>query len=305
MENDIKRFIVCPQVVVYPGILKNTQDILKMVKRSEIVKEKIHNIPPSGPWLESGLSTQFDGPRGGTYEYEDEDSILQKSVINNIQDVYDIVVKDFFNYYGPDNLWPDFIKNWDTSNYDFWRSSGISFLKYDQKDYSYDPVNGKHHIAMHFHTDTNSKNLNSAGNKLVVTVTMYLNDDYDGGEICYIDNATGKSYMYKPKAGDVTVFPSGEPFLHGVFPQYGSERYLLRMFLMYNFPGTSEWLEEKSKHETEIWDKMEKERLNFLRQNGDIQRQVIFPGQKPDADFEGQIIYMKEDPIKVIIGYKN
>lgn len=303
--NNIKKFIICPQVVVYPGILKNTEDVLKMIKKSEVVKEKIHNIPPSTPWNGPGTATKFVGPRGGTYEYEDEDSILQRSVLTNIANIYDVVIKDFFNEYKTEYKWPDFIKNWDLLNDNFWKKTGGVFLKYGNNNYEHDPVNGKYDLAMHFHTDAHSKNLNSGGPKHVLTVTMYLNDDYTGGEICYIDNATGKSYMYKPKVGDVTVFPSGEPFLHGVFPQYGSERYLLRMFLLYDFEGTEEWNRERLKYDKDTWSKMENKRLETLQKTGDTRRQIIFPGEKEDKYFIGEKIYMQEHPIKINIDYTN
>lgn len=122
-------------------------------------------------------------------------------------------------------------------------------LKYDikTKEYYENDSHGGHNRTMGFHTDRHHFDLDSRGSKLILTVTMYLNDDYEGGEICFFDNSTGNQYSYKPKPGDVTVFPSGEPYFHSVLPAYNAERYLARMFLMYKYPGSEEWLtNEKS-----------------------------------------------------------
>lgn len=222
--NNIKKFIICPQVVVYPGILKNTEDILKMIKKSEVIKEKIHNIPPSTPWYESGTATTFAGPRGGTYEHEDEDSILQKSVLTNIANIYDVVIEDFFNEYKEKYIWPDFIKNWDILDDNFWTKTGIVFLKYSNKDYQHDPVNGKYGLAMHFHTDANSKNLNSGGLKHVLTITMYLNEDYEGGEIEF----PNQKFKYKAKSGSAVIFPSaGTEMVHRINQVKNGTRYTM------------------------------------------------------------------------------
>ncbi len=53
------------------------------------------------------------------------------------------------------------------------------------------------------------------GPKQIITYTIYLNDDYEGGEIDFVDEENKKVFVYKPKKGDITVFPSGRPFWHG------------------------------------------------------------------------------------------
>jgi predicted 2-oxoglutarate/Fe(II)-dependent dioxygenase YbiX len=44
----------------------------------------------------------------------------------------------------------------------------------------------------------------------VMSAVMYLNDDYEGGELHFL----GQDILIKPKAGSVILFPSKEPFYH-------------------------------------------------------------------------------------------
>lgn len=54
-----------------------------------------------------------------------------------------------------------------------------------------------------------------------VSVSAYLNDDYDGGEIEF--NHFGISH--KPTAGDIIVFSSSHPYMHRVKPVLSGTRY--------------------------------------------------------------------------------
>lgn len=46
--------------------------------------------------------------------------------------------------------------------------------------------------------------------RLRYSMVLYLNDDYEGGEL-YFEN---HNIMVKPEAGSLAIFPSSEPFLH-------------------------------------------------------------------------------------------
>jgi hypothetical protein len=56
------------------------------------------------------------------------------------------------------------------------------------------------------HTDWNEDQ-----SSLEYSFVVYLNDDYEGGEI-YFSN---QDIKVKPKAGSIILFPSKEPYLHG------------------------------------------------------------------------------------------
>lgn len=54
---------------------------------------------------------------------------------------------------------------------------------------------------------------------------IYLNDDYEGGEI-YFSNAN-PHIVLKPEKGMLVVFASGDGYMHGVKAAYGNTRYTM------------------------------------------------------------------------------
>ena len=78
-----------------------------------------------------------------------------------------------------------------------------------------------------FHSDYFDQDMDTPGYKLIFTVMIYLNSDYEGGEICFWDG--GKIVGYKPEPGDIIAFPSCEPFYHGVLNINNNNRYAIRM----------------------------------------------------------------------------
>jgi predicted 2-oxoglutarate/Fe(II)-dependent dioxygenase YbiX len=87
----------------------------------------------------------------------------------------------------------DYINIFDLTNSELVGDSWI-LLKYDKEDFF------KSHVD------------NGVMFPRIVSVTGYFNDDYDGGEISY-DKFNIK---YKPKAGDVIIFPSDYVYSHEV-----------------------------------------------------------------------------------------
>lgn len=60
-----------------------------------------------------------------------------------------------------------------------------------------------------------------------LTGLIYLNDDFEGGEIQfnYILDEEGKPFKYKPKAGEIIYFPPHEAYTHEVLPVTKGTRY--------------------------------------------------------------------------------
>ena len=117
--------------------------------------------------------------------------------------------------------------------------------------------------AMSFHTDFVTPEKEMAGYKFIISTTAYLNDNYENGEICFIvDN----NYIsYKPKKGDVIVFPSTPPFYHGVRKAKGSDRFMIRGFWKYYSEASKEWIDNQKTYGKEKWFEMEQNRLNIER----------------------------------------
>jgi hypothetical protein len=105
-------------------------------------------------------------------------------------------------------------------------------------------------MTLPFHTDFYQREEFEPGLKAEYTVTMYLNDDYDGGEIDFrifneretemrvvdgemVSTTEGEEIpkiVYKPQAGDIIIFPSRVPFYHGVRRVSTGTKYFARMF---------------------------------------------------------------------------
>lgn len=58
-------------------------------------------------------------------------------------------------------------------------------------------------------------------------VVLYLNDDFEGGEIFYPEF----NFSYKPKANSLIIHPAGQLYRHGVNEVIGNTRYSLAFFL--------------------------------------------------------------------------
>lgn len=56
-----------------------------------------------------------------------------------------------------------------------------------------------------------------------VSLLIYLNDDYQGGELLF----NRLNYTYKPRTGDLVLFPSGNLFLHQSLPITRGTKYAL------------------------------------------------------------------------------
>lgn len=283
---------ILPNIIVYNNLLNDKDECLSTVKLTESYTEKTHAISPWEDWYANwkGSISLLDLFIMKEIIDTDNDAVLQKKLIDNLIKGYDQVCKDYLSSHKDTSKWPDFIEDWDFSNKDRWMVSGISFLKYDQPNSELDG------LAMNYHTDLHHEDQESRGTKQIITVTFYLNDEYEGGEISFYDDETNAVYNYKPKAGDVTVFPSGRPYYHGVLPFSGAPRYLVRMFLLYRHDGSQEWLDNELKFGKEKWAEMEKDRLHKSWKATENLLKISYDNNiDPNDHF--RTVYVTKDPV--------
>lgn len=57
---------------------------------------------------------------------------------------------------------------------------------------------------------------------LKYTIVVYLNDDYEGGEL----HLKNQNFTLKPKAGSLVIFPSQEPYIHESKPVISGMKYM-------------------------------------------------------------------------------
>lgn len=72
-----------------------------------------------------------------------------------------------------------------------------------------------------------SNHSDDAGSQIrKISTTLYLNEDYSGGEI-FFDKI---NFLYKPKMGDLIIFPSSFPFSHEAKPVIAGTKYCVIKF---------------------------------------------------------------------------
>ena len=131
-----------------------------------------------------------------------------------------------------------------------------SFSKYDS-----DLDLLKNNMTMQYHTDYLISERAMPGDKFFLTCTTYINDDYDGGDICFYINGT--FINHKPKAGDILIFPSALPYYHGVKTVKNGNKFFVRNFITYPFDGTREWLSKQREFGAVRWADKERDRLAY------------------------------------------
>lgn len=241
-----------PKIHVYKGLLNNCEELVDILKKAEEDPETTYLFKDWKPW------SFF-----GTYVYQINNDAIHSGIkddkLEKEINYLEMVKKAFFDSTS------DFLKEYNLELPGDWKMMGPSFSRYTSDDKEEGRV-GKG-MSMSRHTDYVPWMKDVPGYKFALTCTMYLNDNYDGGEISF---KIGDQYIdYKPVAGDVVVFPSGHPeflaeehpYLHGVKKISNNTRYLIRCFYQFYYPGSQEWLDNQNKYGEELWNQMEEERI--------------------------------------------
>lgn len=243
-------------IFVYKNHFKDIHNTLDVIKRSESQSKDFH-ISAWKSWGTFGTMAQshFGILNHNSIKLDDKNIYSeQREVIQEIERVYLQVARDYIDSCKDSVVWPDFVTDFSLTGKN-WKISSVDILKHR--------VDPDKIIAMHYHTDQSFWRMEDDSKKHILTVTVYLNDNHEGGEISFAHKGEeGISVTtFKPEAGDVVVFPSFSPYFHGVLPILKDEKYLLRMFYFWDYPGSPEWLDNQRIHGKEVWDEMEKKRL--------------------------------------------
>jgi hypothetical protein len=201
-------------------------------------------VPPEDfEWFESNKHSLIN----------DKDSINQRSALNSIRKAYKKVLLDYIKDWGADESF-DKVNNFNLKD-GSWQIPNFGILHHSKTpdDYS---------MSMTYHTDTHQYDTERGGNHFILTITMYLNDDYEGGELTFLNEDDGDVIHYRPKAGDITVFPSAVPYWHGVERVESGDRYLVRTFLAKEFEPSDLWKKNAEHYGLEEYKKMEYERIS-------------------------------------------
>lgn len=122
---------------------------------------------------------------------------------------------------------------------------------------------------MNYHTDYQQERYKIPGDKMHTTTLFYLNDDYKGGEIKFIELDENQEiiwdYTYKPKAGDVLVFSSMPPLYHGVNVIQTNEKYFIRTYWRFKEKPNQNWIDGVQKYGEKEWREMKEKEAKEVR----------------------------------------
>lgn len=126
---------------------------------------------------------------------------------------------------------------------------------------------------MFFHTDYPRDRIGEPEPKASLTVTMYLNEDYNGGDLVFkINNKDGSTtdFSHKPAPGDIVVFPSRDPYYHAVKKVSNGFKYFVRNFWQRYEEASEDYLEGiaqcTTEEETDAFLRARRKKLNMEHQ---------------------------------------
>lgn len=251
-----------PKIDVYRNVLSDPSELYEIMNKSEKTSNGEYFLKTWDPWAHFGTYTQKK--TAGEYPESIVDSemfIKEKKFVEEIEEAYNKVILDY-------------VKRHNIELPEGWHFSGCSYSKYHAK---IDTL--QNNMTMQYHTDHITSQKDMPGDKFFITCTMYINDDYDGGDIeFYVD---GKFINHKPQAGDILVFPSTEPYFHGVKTINTNEKFFVRNFIMTPHNGTEEWLANQRRYGAYRWAKMEAERIDH-----DDKRNMVYFQDGKEVSYE-------------------
>lgn len=231
-------------ILVYRDVVSDIQDLYRIVRESEERKTGEYFLAKWDKWSKFGTYSQnkwnkedIDSSKKGTI-YDEE-----KYFADKVDFFYKICLKDYL----------------DRTKIDLPESSWFGPPSYCKYDKDIDILDNN--LTMQYHTDYIIGLKDVPGDKFYITCTMYINDDYDGGDIEFW--IEGKKISWKPKAGDIVIFPSAEPYWHGVKVIENGEKFFVRKFVMYRYEGSPEWLSNRDKYGEDVWKEMEEKRIEY------------------------------------------
>jgi hypothetical protein len=244
---------ISDKIWVFKNAVKNSKEFIDYFEKSRTWRDwYTFGKVADGPEYDDLIFKNFPTPE------EWEDAKAQGSQNSSERKYFENEISNLF-YYATKRYVED-----NNVILDNWVEDGWNIAKYAPSPENFD-------YAMMHHTDFQRDFAYTPDLKFAVTAVFYLNDDYDGGEICFriIDEKdpldVKQEYVYKPSEGDILIFPSGPPYFHGVKAITSGEKYIIRNYWRYQYPGHPLWLKLQEKYGEDIWRQLEEQRLKFNR----------------------------------------
>lgn len=182
-----------------PGFLltKNTAEILHLTAPQHLIDPCLDEAKLKVKNKEFRLSAGYDAHGNPTSLNRSQRGTHQAHVGYAVLDL-NMWLNPTLNNYMRDNFFADGKRIVKTQDYYLWYDPGIG-------------------ISLHADDSTNG----SSDFHRVITVLIYLNCDYEGGEIHF----PSQKLLLKPSSGDILIFPSNRRFKHEVMPIKSGERF--------------------------------------------------------------------------------
>lgn len=230
-----KKISILPRISIYRNYIDNVEEIFSFIKATKENKNNSPFIKKWEIWDEKGFVSESDPIYNFDLKNLDNYDIKKYNLILKLTQGLKTIAQEYINEWKNVGDWMFNPKNWSVNEDDsvlFY--SSISYLMYNPTDPNY-------RLAMSYHTDQHQFEPEAPMMHQLFTLTIYLNDDYEDGELSFIDEENFAIKYYKPKQGDVTVFPSFYPYFHGVDPITSGEKYFARTFVSYKYEGSERW----------------------------------------------------------------
>lgn len=235
--------VLHPGIVVFRNAIQNVDEIIT----------RLEDKAQWEPWYDVGkqiLINRFSSHLFDTFPTREEwdASMIEQENKTEPAGLEDIVKQLEEAFYMATSYY--FKENKPTINN--WMHGSSNILKYEGKTEVTTEAAGTKELTLPFHTDFYQANANVPGPQAEFTVTLYLNDNYTGGEIDYrifdgLENEftivegelvpkdttkTVTKIQYRPRPGDIIIFPSRPPYYHGVRKVTEGTKRFVRMFWM-------------------------------------------------------------------------
>lgn len=209
-------------VVVYKNIFSNIDSTYNFFKnisenKSYYYLNRWETFGTPGVDVQNGVRVQFENDiSNDRFDESDEFKFLSEIIY-----LRQITLNDYIEDYKGKNIWPKSLRKFD-AYHPTWDLCGFNVIKHNGQ--KIDLANDDRYW-LGFHLDS-INSIETYGRQHVITTMIYLNDDYEGGEIRFLDNK--RVISYKPAKGDIVVFLSFYPYFHSVTAPFGNDRFAIR-----------------------------------------------------------------------------
>lgn len=184
---NVERF---EKISYYKNVIDDPSHLIKLIEDSDLNSTEQTAIPKWQEWSASGnVPYIFGYQKRFTKEINKEDPEEFQKINNILKNAIVVASNDYAKEY----------------NINIGTLMPLSISKYST---------GK---SMGPHVDDYNN-----GDDPNISVVLYLNDNYDGGEI----NFPNQNVTIKPEAGSIVIFPSVEPYYHESLPVISGIKYM-------------------------------------------------------------------------------